>query len=66
MALIFKKGDRPNYKNCRPISLRNCDYKLLAHILANRMHCVWDKIISQDQTDYIKKRYKHKKNTRYC
>ena len=57
MTLIFKKGERTNMKNYRPISLTNTDYKLLAHILANRMHQVLDKIISQDQTGYIKKRY---------
>ena len=44
-------------KNYRPISLANTHYKLLAHILANRMHQVLDKIISTDQTGYIKNRY---------
>ena len=54
VTLIFKKGDRANMKNYRPMSLTNTDYKLLAHILANRIHQELDKIISIDQTSYIK------------
>ena len=57
VSLIFKKGERTDLKNYRPISLTNTDYKLLAHILANRLHNVLDKIISPDQTGYIKKRF---------
>ena len=57
LSLIFKKGDSLNIKNYRPISLTNTDYKLLAHILANHLHKVPYKIISSDQTSYIRKRY---------
>ena len=57
LSLIFKKGDPSNIKNYRPISLSNTDYKLLAHVLANRLHTVLHKIMSTDQTGYIKKRY---------
>ena len=57
LSVIFKKGDSLNIKNYRPISLTNTDYKLLAHILANRLHKVLYKIISSDQTGYIRKRY---------
>ena len=57
MSLIYKKGDRTDIKNYRPISLTNTDYKILAHILANRLHQVLHKIISTDQTGYIKTRY---------
>ena len=57
MSLIYKKGDRTDMKNYRPISLTNTDYKTLAHILANRLHQVLHKIISTDQTGYIKTRY---------
>ena len=57
ISLIFKKGERTDLRNYRPISLANTDYKLLAHILANRLQKVLDKIISPDQTGYIKKRY---------
>ena len=57
LSLIFKKGDPSDIKNYRPISLTNTDYKLLAHVLANRLHTILHKIISADQTGYIRKRY---------
>ena len=57
MSLIFKKGNRLNIKNYRPISLANVDYKMLAFLLANRLQSVLDKLISHDQTGYIKGRF---------
>ena len=54
MSLIFKKGDHSNIKNYRPISLANVDYKILAFQLANGLQSVLDKLISHDQTGYIK------------
>ena len=57
LSLIFKKGDTSKIKNYRPISLTNTDYKLLAHVLANRLHKILHNIISHDQTGYMKKRY---------
>ena len=56
LTLIFKKGDRQLIKNYRPISITNIDYKIIAKILANRFHTVLPKLISQDQTAYIKGR----------
>ena len=44
-------------KNCRSISITNIDYKIIAKILANRLHTVLPVLISHDQTAYnIKKR----------
>ena len=57
LSLIYKKGDRAQLKNYRPISLSNTDYKILAFVLANRLHKVIDRIISNEQTAYIKKRF---------
>ncbi len=57
ISLIFKKGDRKLLKNYRPISLSNVDYKILAFILANRLHKVISSLISPEQTSYIKERY---------
>lgn len=43
--------------NWRPISLLNTDYKILTQVLANRMKKVINKLISPDQTGYIKGRF---------
>ena len=43
-------------KNWRPISLLNTDFKIIAHILANRMQAVLPDLISKDQCRYIKTR----------
>ena len=58
ISLIPKKDkDRLFVKNWRPITLLTTDYKLIAKCLALRMVKVIDKIISHDQTGYIKGRY---------
>ena len=57
LSLIFKKGDRDSYKNYRPISLSNVDYKILAFVLSKRLQKVIAKIISPEQVAYIEKRY---------
>jgi hypothetical protein len=56
LTLIFKKGEKTDIRNYRPISLCNIDYKILAFVLANRIQGVISKVISQDQTGYIKNR----------
>ena len=55
--LIYKKGDVCNLSNWRPISLLNVDYKIAAHVLANRLQKIIHKIVNPDQTGYIKGRY---------
>ena len=57
LTLLHKKGDPQLLKNYRPIGLLNTDYKILMHILANRMHKVLHTIISEDQNGYVKKRF---------
>lgn len=37
ITLLYKKGDRNNIKNYRPITLLNNDYKILGKIITNRM-----------------------------
>ena len=56
ITMIYKKGDHRNLENWRPISLLNCDYKIMAAILAARLQSVIDQIINPVQTGYIKHR----------
>ena len=57
LSLIFKKDDNRLLKNYRPSSLATTDYKIVAHILANRIKPVLPGIISESQSGYIKGRY---------
>ncbi len=58
LTLIPKKNKiRILLKNWRPISLLNTDYKILAKLFAERLKKVLPRIISQDQTGYLKGRY---------
>lgn len=57
ISLIYKKGDKEQISNYRPISLTNVDYRLLAHTLADRLQNVINSVVSTDQSAYIKKRY---------
>jgi len=58
IKLIPKKDTEPHYiKNWRPLTLLNCDYKLAAKSIANRLKNVFPSIISYDQTGFIKDRF---------
>ena len=57
IKLLYKKNDKTLLNNWRPISLLNTDYKILAHVLANRLKDVIEKPINIDQTGYIKCRF---------
>lgn len=56
ISLIYKKGDRRELKNWRPISLLNVDYKILARVMANRLKYVLPNIISPNQTSSVLRR----------
>ena len=57
MTIIFKQGDKTILSNYRPISLTNCDYKIIAFVLAKRLQNAASKLISENQSGYIKNRY---------
>ena len=57
ISLIFKKGDRAEHKNWRPISLLNADYKICARTLAGRLLSVLHYIIARDQTCGVSGRF---------
>ena len=47
VSLLYKKGQREDIRNWRPISLLNTDYKVLSKILAERLKKVLSFIILQ-------------------
>lgn len=57
ISLIFKKGDRLDCKNWRPITLLNVDYKLCARSLAGRLLKVLEFVVASDQTCGVPGRY---------
>ena len=58
ITLIPKPGkDKEYIKNYRPISLLNTDYKICAKVLATRIQLVLSKIISPNQTGFLKNRF---------
>ena len=56
ITLIPKKKDPMWLKNWRPLTMLNTDYKILAKALANRLKIVLPRIISHDQTGFMKGR----------
>jgi hypothetical protein len=58
ISLIPKpQKDLEHLKNWRPITLLNCDYKLLTKGIANRVKKILPSIISDDQGGFVKGRY---------
>lgn len=57
LSLIPKKGrNLLKVKNWRPITLLNTDYKILSKVIANRIKMFLPKLISTDQTGFMKGR----------
>ena len=50
---IYKKKDRREIGNYRPITLLNSDYKIMTRVLAMRLAGVADSLVSRDQAAFI-------------
>ncbi|GBG60070.1 hypothetical protein CBR_g401 [Chara braunii] len=48
ISVMFKKGDKSNIRNYRPISVLNVSYKLLAKTLALRLGRILPKLVEHD------------------
>ena len=57
ITLLYKKGQREDITNWRPISLLNVDVKILSKILAERLKRVLPELIHVDQRGCIKGRH---------
>ena len=57
LTILHKKGDKQCLDNYRPLSLTNTDYKIIAFVFARRLQKIIDRIISYDQSAYIKGRF---------
>lgn len=55
--LLKKAKDPTNCGSYRPISLLNVDIQILAKVMAHQFESVLPKVISEDQTGFIKGRH---------
>lgn len=57
LTLIPKEQDAKDMKKFRPISLCNCSFKIFSKVLTNRLGKVACRLISPQQSAFIKRRY---------
>ena len=53
IILLFKKGEKNDPANYRPITLLNCDYKLLCKMMANRLNKIIKDYIPNYQIGFM-------------
>lgn len=53
ISVLFKKKERNDPRNYRPIILLNCDYKILMRILTARMNKAVVQFVSKDQNGFF-------------
>ena len=53
ISMLYKKGDRCDPRNYRPITLLNTDYKVFTRVLANRMKEAVHEFVSECQKGFV-------------
>ena len=53
IALMYKKKERDDPRNYRPLTMLNVDYKIYTRILANRMKKVVHQFVSESQKGFV-------------
>ncbi|GBG76361.1 hypothetical protein CBR_g22108 [Chara braunii] len=56
ISLMFKKGDKANVRNYRPISVLNMTYKVLAKTMVIRLGRVLPRLVEKDQGAFVQGR----------
>jgi hypothetical protein len=54
LTLIPKEADATEMKKFRPIALINCSFKIFSKALNNRLIKILDRLISSNQTAFVK------------
>ncbi len=57
IRLLYKKGNREDITNWRPITLLNSDYKVIEKVLANRLKSILPEVINEDQKGFVQGRH---------
>jgi hypothetical protein len=57
IILIPKEDNATSLKKFRPISLINCSFKVFAKALNNRLELICDRLLTPNQTAFMKGRY---------
>ena len=57
LTLVPKEQDANTMKKFRPISLLNCSFKILTKVLTNRLSSILNRLVSCNQSAFIKGRY---------
>ncbi|PPQ81141.1 hypothetical protein CVT26_011105, partial [Gymnopilus dilepis] len=56
MCPLYKKGERTEISNYRPITVLNTDYKIMTRVLTTRLSVAAPRLIHQDQAGFMKGR----------
>jgi hypothetical protein len=55
ISVLYKKSDPRDFRNYRPITLLQVDYKIYSEALVRRMKTVIDKFVSKEQLGFVPK-----------